>query len=516
MVVLPLIGFSFQLDQRSEIYRSAVEGFGHPLEAARDAYSGIGEYLSRGNFRPIGRFLENFSHGFVFEAAEATGMAPHVVHGLVRIAMIGLLALTATQMVAAVMRSARTAPTDHPAYVLYPLILAATLVAGDADGPLTIYPFTLIGTSVFILAVGLAVARDRDMGIRPLAWHEAPSMFLLGAATAMTYDLAYVATPLAAAFVVCRTVVGGGSPKFALRTAALRRSVALGIGFLTVFVPVRIEIASRCSQTDCYSGSDIQLSGDILRLSADRLLTGAPPAGWYHTEKLAGRASRFEFSLADVAANSLLVLLLVAIVVVTVRTARRATRRTETAGEDGSSWVRLAAGLALCGAATAALPAMLVSLSRFLHFFQYAVGEAWRDTLLVQVGWSFMLAAAVVALTGAVRSTEKSRIAVVAVAAILGAGCIATLLANEQLAQIDRRMTLPSINNQISEATINFNLTDSGNVLRCGLINDYADFRERSGGMDQTKQLGVTLDRLMLDRYGQPFCDPARITAKGT
>ena len=114
MVVLPLIGFSFQLDQRSEIYRSAVEGFGHPLEAARDAYSGIDEYLSRGNFRPIGRFLENFSHGFVFEAAEATGMAPHVVHGLVRIAMIGLLALTATQMVAAVMRSARTAPHRPP------------------------------------------------------------------------------------------------------------------------------------------------------------------------------------------------------------------------------------------------------------------------------------------------------------------------------------------------------------------------------------------------------------------
>ena len=402
IVAAPLVGFAFQLDQRLEVYRSAAEGLVNPLSAVRHAADGIDEYLSRGNFRPIGRFLEAISDGFIFETAVATGIPPNVVHGMIRIAMVGLLALTATQVLSAILRSARRTPSNHPVLVLYPLILAMTLVASDADGPVIFYPFTIVGTSILVLAIALAVARDSDMVNRPVSWREALSMLLLGAIAVVTYDLAYIAPPLAAALVVTRSAAAGMPAREALRTASARRLMFLAIGFLIAFVPVRIVIAQRCSEADCYAASDLYLSSSIIRRAADRVATGVPPAGWSHTAEWARRADRYGFGMADLAANSMLMVLAVAIALVAISAGRRASHLTASAHDGSTDWHRLAASLGLFGLTLAALPALLVSTSRYMHAFDHAVGEAWRDTILVQTGWSFVIAAILVVLTEAI------------------------------------------------------------------------------------------------------------------
>lgn len=506
IVAAPLAGFAFQLDQRLAIYRSAAEGLVNPLLALRHAADGMDEYLRRGNFRPVGRFFEAISDGFVFEAAEATGLSPNVVHGVIRIGMVGLLALTATQVLCAILRSARRSLPGHPVAVLYPLVLATTLVASDADGPMVIYPVTAIGTSVLVLAIALIVARDSAMTSRPVSWREALSMFLLGAAAAATYDLAYMAAPLAAALVAARSAAAGMTARQAGRTAAARRFMFLAIGFLVTFVPVRIVIARRCREAECYAGSDVHLTSDIIGQAADRVATGLPPAGWSHTAELARRADRFGFGMADLLANAPLVVLVAMIAVAAARAGRRASHVTAPADDRTVGWHRPAAGLALFGLALAALPALLVSTSRFMHAFDYAVGEAWRDTVLVQTGWSLVIAAALVVLTEAIRSAGTRRIAIWAAAALLAVGSTATLLSNQQLNRIDQETTLSAINNQIATATIHFDRGASGNANRCDLIEAFAADTRRE---KETRELHGVLDTLMLDRYGQPFCAPA-------
>ena len=509
IVTLPLVGFSFQGDERRAIYW-AVRLFGSsPLRAARHAYDNIGVFLDFGNFRPIGRFLENVEHAFVFEAAETTSLAPHVVHGGIRLIMIAVLAIVATQMVRAVMRSAGDALPRPPALVLYPLALATTLVASDAKSPITLFPFLFIGSVAFVLLAALVVARDIDMQVRPLSWHEPVSMALLGAVAAMTFDLVYVAPPLSAAFIAVRAVAAGWSLRHVLRTAALRRWTALSIGFLAVFVPTRIVIADHCRRLACYSGSDIDLSGDVVDLTAGRILTGAPPAGWSNNAELA-RESGLEFGVSDLAANSLLALLLAAIAVVTVRAAIRATHRTVTADDSPVDWPRLAVGLGALGAVTAALPALLVSLSKLIQRERPPIGEAWRDTLLAQVGWSFVISAIIVAVAGAVGSRRMARITVAGLAAALGIGLTMTLLANARLAQVDRGTPLSTITSQISTATINIDPTDGGNTRRCKMIDAYTEILPDPAKWIHGPQLRVELNQLMLGRYGWPFCDPGR------
>ena len=511
IVTTPLLGYSLLGDDRRRLYLAARRFGSDPLAALSHSLETVDGFLDRGNFRPLGRAIENIERGFVFDAAEATGLAPHAVTGVLRLTMIALLALVAGRVVWAVMSTAgASAGGAHPAVVMYPMALAATLVAADHDSPITKYPFVVVGSVVLALVCALSVARDQDMRTRPLSWHEPVLMAVLGAVAASTYDLLYLAPGLAAVFMAARHAASGRPARELLHTAALRRWAWLCVGFGAVFVPVRIEIANRCSQTLCYSASEIELSAGALGRSADRLLTGAPPAGWSYTSDLLDE-SGLSFGLAELATNGLLVLLVAAIGLIGVRSARQTQPGSRAVQPEPSQWRRPAASLGALGAATALLPALLAGLSRHIQQVRYPIGEAWRDTVLVQVGWSFMATAALVALFGVVRSRRASQIVAVAVSAILCGALVLTLLANARLNRVDRNTPLHAVTNEIAAATIHFDPTEGGNARRCRLVDNYTlilpDPDQWVGGPN----VRIELDQLMLDRHGVPFCDPARV-----
>ena len=124
LVVAPLTGLSLVSDERRSIYLRALTNDANPLSAAADALRGVDGYFRAGNFRPLGRAWEMLVHGFVFEVAEATSVAPHIVLGAVRMLMVALLAIASAALVSAL---ARSAGVDMRGSLvgLYPLALAA-------------------------------------------------------------------------------------------------------------------------------------------------------------------------------------------------------------------------------------------------------------------------------------------------------------------------------------------------------------------------------------------------------
>ena len=532
IVAVPLLGFALQNDYRRRIYRDARLYGSDPIEAASGAFRSIGFHLDRGMFRPVGKFVEYYTHSAVFEAGEATGLAPHVVLGGARMLMVTVLAVPSVAVVQALMRSAGLMPREQPALALYPLVLAAVLVVSHPLSAVTWFPFLFIGSVALMLAVGLAVARDRDLQKRRLRWHEPVSMALLGAVVAMTFDLLYAAPPLAAAFIAARGVAGAHSPKYLLRTAALRRWLALSVGFLAVFVPARIEIAARCGRRACYSATDVSVSGELLELVGGRVLTGVPLAGWlyntnparllchitpgcglsYSTVQSDSREMRF--TLIDLAANSLGLALMVAVVVVVVAAAITARRAIAAGGDSTSESTRpaqrnLAAGLALFGTAAALLAALMASLSSRIQRLDPPVGYTWRDTLMVQVGWSFVIIAVIVAALALARARGRGGIAVLAISAALFASLTMTLLANQRISHVDRAAPLSSVVNQISQASVNPVDTKAANAYRCALIDQYTELTPTTDWLGGPG-VRADLDLLMQQRHGWPFCDPAR------
>ena len=519
IVAVPLVGFAFQHDERRKIYRAAHDYGADPLASARYAYDSIDTYLDHGNFRPIGRFAEALEHGFVFEAAEATSLAPHAVHGIVRLVMVAVLALVASRVVAALTRSAGMSQ-HRSVLVVFPMVMGLVLVANSRGSPLILFPFVFMGAAALILATCLAVAGDRDLRARPLRLHEHLAMLLLGAVTAMTYDLVYVAPVLAAAFIAARAIAAGMPVRTVLGTAATRKWIALTIGFIAVLIPSRIEIAARCAHQACYSGSDVNLSGDVLSVAVGRLLTGTPPAGWRNNADDA-RSFNIDLTLPDLLGNSLLALLMLGIATVAAATVLRALRNrpeasvdtsaAATSAEDAGSprWAHLAAALGLFGAVTAALSSLVAALSRHQQETSPRIGQAWRETVLTQVGWSFLIAAAI-ALVYALTRRWNHRAVTPAIVALLGACLTMTLLANARIAETYRHDPLVSITSQIAEAAITIDPTDRANARRCSLIDSYTELTPATKWIAGLN-LREDLDRLMRDRYGWPFCDPARL-----
>ncbi len=443
----------------------------------------------------------------VYDAAEATGLAPHAVNGVLRLVLIGMLAVGSFGLMSAVLRSAGIGRSGrHPAVVLYPMVLAATLVAGDHYSPITSYNVVLIGSVILMLAAALWVARDKDMVQRRLAWHEPVAMLGLGAVLAATYDLTYVAPPFVAAFVVARAAAGSSARQL-LRMASVRRWTYLTAGFLAVFIPARIEIARRCSGSSCYVASDVELTTDVFGRTADRLLTGASPAGWRYTAGLLDRAG-ISFGFADLARNVLLIVLLAAVAFITVIAARNARGSLPVVSEDSVGWRRPAASLGALGAVTALLPALLVGLSRRTQEVRPQVGEAWRETIMVQVGWSLMATAALVCVFGIARKPGTARIAAALATAILGATMALTLLANARLTQVDRVTPLHAITSEMATAAIHFDPTESGNARRCRLIDDYTAILPNPRQWVSGPNVWSELDELMLSVQGIPYCDP--------
>lgn len=523
LLAAPLVSFSFQRDEMRNIYRDTLRfGTVNPLRMAGHVLDGMVWLVRIGNFRPLGRFADHVQRVSLFEAAEATGLAPNFVLGLVRLAMVGALALVAVRFIARLAASGGDGDPDSPggpgwarlvALGLAPAIIAVCLVAGGRDSPIVYFPFLFLGSAIVVLAVPQMVARDRDFAVRRVKIAEWAALGLLGAATTMILEVVYVALPLTLAFIAARAVATGVSWRRLMAMAVARRFAALTAGFLAVFVPVRWMIEGHCRDGDCYIGSDLVPRGFTLDVFGARMATGAPFGGWAHNADIM-RSADLRVGLGDLVANPILALMLLAVVGITaarVVSFARAGRDSASTGVGGRGAARAAAGLGLAAACLIVLPGAMIAMSRLVQRDRWPIGYGWRDTVLVQIGWAVGAVAVVLVLADllAARSGTVRRIGMAALAAVVCLGLAGTMLANVRLAQADRSDPLAVVTNAIAAAAINFDPSEAGNERRCELIDAYTEFLPDPRRYNAGANVRADLDSLMTERRGRPFCDRA-------
>ncbi|MEM8705170.1 MAG: hypothetical protein AAGE98_01850 [Actinomycetota bacterium] len=492
----PLVGFSLQLDEKRTLFQNAARFDGNPIPIAEFAVREVPDFINgAGNFRPVGRFADYWQKTIVFETAEASQVSPVAIHGLFRLAMAGILAVVLTAVVAALLRSAGL--RDHPLQRWTPLVTATGLGAASFLSPLSAYPFIFIGATAMCFAVPWFVVRDRDLETRRASWPELGLVALVGTLCAATYDLVYIAIPLAVAFFAARCYVAGADWATARGFAAVHRLVALAGGFVAVFIPSRVAIEARCADGGCYVASDISLSVDALRELPTRALSGFPLAAWDEGGEALALAP---YGPRTMLANVGLVAVLVVLAVVTAQVVVRSV-----GGDDLRPPLRLAVALAGVGGTAIVFGATLASLSVEIQSGAFGVGAPWRETLLVACGWTLV---AMAALVVALERAPDARAAVFVGAGVLVALALgATLLTNARLSHRDRLSEETRLLNHLSVLSIENDRTPDGNERRCNAIDAFTDLRPSPNDFGGGPAIRGELDALFEGRWGVPFCD---------
>lgn len=499
----PLLGLSLRFDERRTVYAHTLDYSANPLKAARGAIDDTDIYLRLGNFRPVGRFLDYFEHGLLFEASDATGLAPHVTNGIVRVAMLVLLAVVVGRLVERI--TAPTAPEADASQSgrrqdLTGIAMATVLVAGGFRGGLSVFSFLFIGTAAATLAIPMFVARERDLGPRRPSWSGLATVAVIGALAAATYDMMYLVPPVATTFLAARAYATRMTPAEVRRSAAARRLAALWVGFMAVFIPVRLIIADQCAQRDCYDGSEIRLDIDAARAFATRFVSAGPPTGWAHNLFIDRPEAGAE--VGDILTNVVILGAIAGLIWFAARAVSGA--GDEPTASTPISW-RPVVSLVGFGASLAVMSAALVSLAADVQVDGPLPGASWRESVFSQSGIAIAFAAIVIAIVERAQQASgrgrTSRLA--ALAAVLGLMMGATLVANQMMAVIDRQNPGAIASNEIGAALVDFADSPDGNHRRCALADDFVELMPSGGA--KTMEI---VDELALARYGRPFCSP--------
>ncbi len=501
LVTAPLVGRALITDERVRVWQRTLDGSAWPWGAYSDTASHNDSYLEFGNFRPLGRFWETWVHGLSYEVGELTSVPPHVVLGVVRVAMLALLAVVGAAMVSALARSAGV--SSEKASRWWALALAAVLLAGGV-GALTQFPHTMIGAVVLVCGVCLLVCRERDIQRGPLRWFDVVALAGMGLMSATFYDTAFAAVPVSAAYVAAHGVAARISVRDLARSAATRRWVAHSAGFAVAFVAGRLLIAATPPRPQGrYAATEAVFSLDAVSAALPRLATGFPVVGWLRSgERAAETGLRWIDLLRDPA--SVLVLAALTWFVATAIAKLRVGAQSSPA--EGHQMRRLGVALLLVGATVAVSGAAIAGLSAAVQAGTLPVRVAWRETLLVQLGWSMIAAGVASGVLGALRRAVTRRVAVGAGTVLLAVALPLGLLANWRAAESQRRQADDAAISLISAAAMLPADDVALGVVRCNLARAWVLAAPPS--WRDPELIIADIDRLWANRYGITFCDP--------
>jgi hypothetical protein len=479
VVTAPLVSLVAGADHRYNVYWHGSIVQDRPWRLVTENLKTIPMYVDFGNFRPLGRMME-------WTIDVAAYLFGEITHLPVQVGLRVMSALAAAVLIAAAVLFAEAVTArgrmfaEPPArtIALLPLAIGCCLCAAGPLSSTVLFGGLYFGTAALVLAVAAWVCRGPRLGVL---------VVVAGAALAAFNEMAALAPPLATVALLARgRFVLGEWPR-------LRPALLLWLGFLPVFLPVRILLYAACRDGDCYQNSDLLLGPGVLTALPNRLTAWLPPLQW-------GQALRD----AEPVSRVVLIVSVVACVLLAARLFADLPRLPRL--QRGQ-----ATGLAAAGAGLLLLGALLGSVNAQGQEFA-ALGRrgfGWRDSGLTAAGAGLVLAAL---LALAVRPVV-ARVAL-AMFALAAAG---TATANHAFAQTNNRLPYAVLTAQISAEVAQFDRSAAGQVRRCELLERFDDlFRktpysrfgsgELPGTHSATERMDATASMATRQMYGRPFC----------
>ena len=486
VAAVPSIAQSPEADERFGVYTFTAKFGVNPLSIVRHGYDSIPSFLDRGNFRPLGRVIEWSGHDLAGQISLFFNIPVNISLGILRLIAAATLAFAIVWLVEAVLRVPGEGLAGNKAIlaVVAPLVGASFLVS-QVGGPVNLFPWLYLGTSAVAVFAARLMASPRLFGAGSIGWSRRVGFVLLGAALASTNEVAAIAIPLGAVVVVARCVVLSVAFDWQLlRIGSVRAWGYQLAGFLAVFVPVRLVIASRCASGNCYTASDFALTGAYPEAVVGRVATGFVPVQWHE--------GMSQSALDALGRSSHLVLIGVAFVILIGPIVGAYVGGRDPVDSVGPS-ARSVVALAILGGGLALVTTGLISTSEVVQNPSLRVGLAWRDSALATPAIGLIIAAAVawVAHWPWIRRAIASRLVI----AVVGLGVmLASFITTWAVAVETRENPERMLNNRIALEAVVFSERDDANEFRCSLLAEWAEKHRDKQWEFRPDQLRFALD----------------------
>jgi hypothetical protein len=479
-VLAPLVALAPARDHRFNLYWHGGMFRDDPLRIAGHTVDSLPGYLRLGNFRLFGRMLEKALDVAAYTASEVAGLPVNVAFRLVSFAAAILLGVAAVLLAESLV--ARGPIFRRPPSTLAPVVpfaVAAGFVAAGGAAPAVLFGGLYYGSAAVVLLVAALLCRFGFEGTLRLRW--ILPLVAGGAALAAFNEIAYLALPLATVAVAARGRLVLGVTWRRLLTGPPARALALlWLGFLPVFLAVRVVIAQYCAAGKCYRGSDIAFGPAVGEAVAVRGFAWLPPLMW--RSATTGGSDR-PWLGGVVLLGALLVLGVLAWL------AARDLPRLSAVGRRGALAVIVTAGsLVLLGAGLAALNADVQKIVAAGNW-----GHGWRDSAVTTTAGALVLAA--------LAHLFRGRTPVLVMIVLLAGTAVVSATANKRFRDTTMARPPAVLANRIAQEMADFDRTPVGAARRCELRAEFAALYPES-----LTRFDKSLDTATRQRAGVPFC----------
>jgi hypothetical protein len=466
VVLAPIVALAPTADHKYNVYWHGGLFRDDPLRILPDTLGSLPGYLRNGNFRPLGRMLEKLADLAAYTLGDF-GVPATIGLRVVSIAaamLLGVATLVLAESVVTRRRLFRAEPSTVAA--MAPFALAAGLVAAGRSSPVVLFGGLYFSTAALVLLVVAAIVR---IG-RVRGWL-LPLLALGGAALAAFNELTYLALPLATVAVAARG-----------RWVPARALAALWLGFMPVFVAVRLLIKSYCDAGPCYSASDVAVRPAAFEAFPVRAVAWFPPLQWQSAVRGGGALSALTLAVA-----------LAALAAVAWSALRDLPRLRSVDRRAAIALLVVAVALIALGAGLASLSADVQQLVAAHHRW----GQGWRDTAVVVPGGALLLVAAA-------HLIRPRRFFLGALIAVLIAGCAVSATVNKRFRDTVMTSPVARLDDRLAQEVADFDPTPAGAARRCALRTEF--FALNPGGARLARRFDVAFDAAARQRTGQPFC----------
>jgi hypothetical protein len=500
VVLAPLAALAPTADHRFNIYWHGGEIRHNPFELIRYSWVTIPLYFDNGNFRPLGRMLEGAVDLAAFLLMDFLGLPANVAFRAVSFLAAAVLTLVAVVFAESVMARGRlfaAAPSRLSAAV--PFAVGAGFIAAGGTSTAILFGGLYWLSAALVLTVAAVLCRAVTADRQPVGRLRGALAVLAGAALAAFNEMAYLALPLAVVAVLVRgRWVLGLDRRQLLTSAGARLTGLLWLGFLPVFLPIRIMIFLHCSDGTCYKGSDLSLDGQALVALPNRMLSWLPPLMW-QTATRSAEGAWLTGALPLVAALILGVLAWRAWVDLP--------RLAPVDRRQAFALAGVALAVLVLGSALAALNAEVqgrVADGRW--------GEGWRDSAVTVVGGPLLVLGLLIGLLRA-----RQRLATTVLVVLLAGTATVSTAANRAWQDATAHDKSAILNNAVAHEVANFDRSAAGNERRCALreqfretyqngISNAKDTAEHPGARSPLGRFDATVDTATKQLFGTRFC----------